>query len=308
MQRLNFHATQCAICRTADNCTELYPSTFDEQSFNTAVFSARRLPDRIHYRLVKCNKCGLVRSDPVCDFEAVLQLYRESVFTYEAETDNLAATYGRYLRLAARGGGSRSLLEIGSGNGFFLREALRQGFADVVGVEPSSDAIEHADPEVRERLVCDVMRPNLFAAERFDVVCLFQVFDHIPAPRQLVEDCYHVLKSGGRILFLNHNVTSFSARLLGQKSPIIDIEHTYLYSLDTLARFAVECGFRVSTKGSVWNTYSPHYLVRLLPLPGGLKSGLLKLLARPLFQRIRLRVPLGNLYLIAEKPGAKDVV
>src|SRR5258708_3974603 len=59
--------TMCAICGTFGNAAELYPPTYDAASFNERVFSARRLPDTIHYRLVRCLACGLARSDPAAD-------------------------------------------------------------------------------------------------------------------------------------------------------------------------------------------------------------------------------------------------
>ena len=57
--------------RHTDGSEELYPAQLDPAAFTASVFSARRLPDRTHYRMVRCRRCGLVRSDPVLDAEAV---------------------------------------------------------------------------------------------------------------------------------------------------------------------------------------------------------------------------------------------
>ncbi len=80
--------------------------------------------------------------------EATLShLYAKSTFDYESETANLKATYGRYLsKLRRIGGRQQSLLEIGCGDGFFLEQALQQGYTDVRGVEPSEAAIAGASP------------------------------------------------------------------------------------------------------------------------------------------------------------------
>jgi hypothetical protein len=80
-QALELRKTRCAICGSAENARELYPANFDVQALNPEVFSARRLPDRIHYRLVTCNTCGLVRSDPIADPALLAQLYHDSTFT-----------------------------------------------------------------------------------------------------------------------------------------------------------------------------------------------------------------------------------
>jgi len=112
---------------------------------------------------VKCSTCGLVRSDPVAPPELVAQLYRQSGFTYGDEVADLKRTYGRYLaELDKYGARKGALLEIGCGNGFFLQQALAQGYSSVRGVEPSRAAVSQAAPEVRDGIVCDLMRPGLF--------------------------------------------------------------------------------------------------------------------------------------------------
>jgi SAM-dependent methyltransferase len=296
--------TRCAVCGTEGNARELYPANFDPQGLNPAVFSARRLPDRIHYRLVKCNTCGLVRSDPIADPALLAQLYHESAFTYGDEVADLRRTYGRYLaELDHYGAHKDALLEIGCGNGFFLEQALAQGYRSVRGVEPSRAAVSQAASEVREGIVCGLMRPGLFGPGEFDVICLFQVFDHVPDPGALLDACLVALRPGGLVLSLNHNVSAVSARLLGERSPVVDIEHTYLYSPATMTRLFTAHGFRVRKAGSVRNRYALRYLVRLLPLPVRLKQRVLGWVQRHAVGGLRLWVPLGNLYLVAQRPA-----
>src|ERR1700686_5373516 len=160
ISRVQLSATRCAICGTLGNATELYPPTYDDSAFSDRVFSARRLPDSIHYRLVRCRKCGLVRSDPAADQASLSELYGRSSFDYATEVPNLRRTYGRYLARARARAGGLSLLEIGCGNGFMLEEALAQGYQEVRGVEPSRKAIDAANPAVKARILLDVMRPG----------------------------------------------------------------------------------------------------------------------------------------------------
>jgi SAM-dependent methyltransferase len=294
--------THCAICGTDGHSVELYPANFITEAFNPTLFSARRLPDRMHYRMVRCSTCGLVRSDPVADSRILGQLYGQSGFDYGDEVGNLKLTYGYYLsKLNKYGVEKGSLLEIGCGNGFFLGEALRQGYGKVWGVEPSAKAVARADTKIRPQIICDMMHPGLFGRGQFDVICMFQVLDHIADPVSLLTECYRVLKPGGLVLCLNHNVEAISARILKDRSPIVDIEHTYLYSPDTLLRLFCCRRFKVLHISPVLNIYSPHYVVRLLPLPGMVKGILLKILRTPLFRQIRLPAPLGNFCLVARK-------
>jgi hypothetical protein len=106
-------------------------------------------------------------------------------------------------------------------------------------------------------------------------------------------------------LCLNHNVDALSSRLLGERSPIIDIEHTYLYSPATLTRLLAKAGFEINEVGPVLNTYSVSYLARLVPAPAALKRAVLASLEYSRLGRVPLRVPLGNLYVIATKPASR---
>ena len=299
MESVQLHPTFCPLCKTLENAAEVYPANFDPQAFNPAVFSARRLPDRLHYRMVRCLSCGLLRADPIADPGVLARPYAGSSFDYEDELVNLRRTYGRYLSMLA--GERGALLEIGCGNGFLLEEALAQGYSEVWGVEPSQAAVAQAKPQLRPGIRNEFMRPGLFPPERFDAICMFQVFDHIADPGALLAECFSILKPGGRLLLLNHNERAYSARLLGARSPIVDIEHTCLYSRATLKRLAEHVGFQVERSGTVFNEYSLFYIARLLPVPAGVKGGLLGLLQATPLGRLRLRVPLGNLYLIARK-------
>lgn len=295
--------TSCPICGPGVAAAEVHRANFTLADLSPEVFSARRLPDRIHYRMVRCSSCGLLRSDPVLPAARLSSLYAESTFDYGREVDNLRRTYGRYLDRAQPAGGRGALLEVGCGNGFFLATARELGYREVRGIEPSRAAAEQAPPGLRALITVDVMREGIFAKESFDTVCLFQVFDHLPDPRAVLRAIRRTLRPGGVVLCLNHNLDSISGRLLGERSPIIDIEHTHLYSPGTLARIFATEGFQVIEAGPVANTYSLRYLARLLPLPDALKRATLRSLENPAGD-LRLRVPLGNLYLLARAETA----
>jgi SAM-dependent methyltransferase len=130
---------------------------------------------------------------------------------------------------------------------------------------------------------------------------MFQVLDHMPDPAGLLDECRRVLRPGGVVLAFNHNVSAWSARLLGERSPIIDVEHTYLYSPATIRALFERSGFDVASVRPVRNTYSLKYLAHLLPLPDAQKKPLLSFLRRSSVGRLEVTVPLGNLCLIARR-------
>src|SRR3989344_1045654 len=87
----------CAICGR-NNYTVLYPENFDVNKINSRIFSARRLPDRIHYQIVRCKNCNLVYSTPILEHEKIEKLYKKSFTAYDEHLENLKETYGYYLK------------------------------------------------------------------------------------------------------------------------------------------------------------------------------------------------------------------
>ena len=294
--------TRCPICETDGSDRELYAMNFRPQDLNGEVFSARRLPDRLHYRMVRCQRCGLLRSDPILPIRALARLYESSRFTYETEARFARATYRSYLEHALPLVRQRSrLMEIGCGSGFFLREALRVGFQEVWGVEPSTEAISKADDDVRRTIRPGLYARDTFPANHFDVICGFQVLDHTPDPAGVLLACIKDLKPGGVALFINHDCGGLSNRLLGELSPIIDVEHTVLFDKRTMRRIFEKCGFVVQEVFSVRNTYPLSYWTKLAPLPRALKSPLLSLLDSVALGQIAVTLRAGNLGIIATK-------
>jgi SAM-dependent methyltransferase len=292
-------ATECPICGGESTCTERWGASFTPAAFTSSVFSARRPPDRLHYRMVTCDVCGLLRANPVASEQLLKRLYSASTLDYAREIDSIRVTYGRALgRLEARSSRCDALLEVGCGSGFLLMLAKQRGWSETRGVEPSADAVSKAPAELAGRIVQDVMRAGLFAPESFDAVCLFQVLDHMPRPVDLLRECFTVLRPGGHVLAFNHNVNALSAKLLGERSPIVDVEHTFLYSRRTMRLVFEKVGFVDASVRVAYNTYSLDYLLQLAPIPSSVKSPIRSSRAA----RLRATLPLGNLCLIARRP------
>lgn len=284
----------CPLCGPKAGKQLLYPQNFRQSQINAKVFSARRRPDRLHYRIVKCNQCGLVYSDPILNHNKISQLYNQSFFTYKDRVNDLVKTYGYYLKqLKNYQVNKEKLLEIGCGNGFFLEEAKRQGYQSVWGVEPSLDAIKQAPKIIQKQIKPAIFRQSLFTKNSFDVICFFQTFDHITNPNKFLNDCYALLKPDGLILTINHNVDSLQAKILKDRSPIIDIEHTYLYSPQTMRLIFEKNKFQVVKIGSTFNIYKLDYLLfHLLALPRRFTPKI----------KLKIKLRLGNMQLVGRKP------
>jgi SAM-dependent methyltransferase len=294
--------TRCPLDDTDDADVEVYPANFQLEQLDPSIFSARRLPDRIHYRMVRNTRTGCLRADPVLDDDTLLALYRASKVTYEPVTEFTATTYLHYFRrVLPQLSDRRGILEIGCGNGFFLDQLTPFAFERVCGVEPSEEAVAKAAPSVRPGIVPGVLQVDTFPPDSFSLVCGFQVLDHLARPNEVLQLCKRVLAPGGVTLWICHDIGAWTARLLGRACPMIDIEHTVLYDRLTIRQLFERNGFEVLEVGGVRNGYPLGYWSRLAPLPRQLKSVALRFLAATGLGRWNLSMNLGNMYLTARK-------
>ena len=296
--------TKCAICGSSEDYVIIYEKNFEEADLNANVFSARKMPDNIHYQIVKCKKDGLIRSNPVLQENVLSGLYSKSKFTYEGEVENLADSYYNALKfILSKLPKTAMILEIGCGNGFLLKKLYDMGYKNVFGVEPSIDAAQKADNNIRQRIVVDMLRPGIFKVHTFNVICFFQTFDHVQKPNDFLKICYDLLLEGGKILVFNHDVESLQAKMLKEKSPIIDIGHAYLYSKTTLRKVFEKNFFQPLKIYSSVNVVSLKHLIWLMPIPHAIKVKLLNIKTGIiyLFLKQKIKIKLGNICLIARK-------
>ena len=294
-------ATKCPICETLGNSLSVYPSNVDETSFSTEVFSARRLPDRRHYQWVRCKKCTLLRSDPVLDVD-LEKLYVESTFDYSTEIDGLKKTYFNLVRKALGGKKfNKSIFEVGGGNGFFLEAAKDGGFASVAGVEPSTEAIGAARSDIKPHMIASMMKSGVLKTNSFEVGAMFHTLDHLSDPVVTLKDCYDTLEVGGVFVVAIHNERSGSARLMGERSPIIDVEHTHLYTRKSGEALFRKVGFTDVRSGSYNNHYSLAYILHLIPISRAFRKRTLESWIGTLLGKIKVIVPLGNMWVAGTK-------
>ncbi len=232
-----------------------------------------------------------------------MAFYEASHFGYVAQIADLTATYrAQFARVARSRGPINKLLEVGCGNGFFLKEALRMGVAEVCGVEASREAVGRADPDVKDKIITSPFTGDLFQRDTFDLVCLFQVLDHLPAPAETLKACFSALRPGGMILSFHHNLTAVSARVLRERSPIIDVEHTFLFTPKTTRRLLETVGFGTVSVRPAVNRHSVEYLVSLLP-PGAVTSVISRVASSMRLGGLSLWLPIGNTVATGVKPS-----
>jgi len=228
--------------------------------------------------------------------------YRDALFDASRESEFAAKTYYAYLRKHT-GAKPAVALDIGAGDGAFLRELMRHGYDDVVGYEPSEAPIRAASDEVRTKLRKAMFDGSNIADESFGLVTCFQTIEHVFEPLKLVREMHRVLATNGTAFLIGHDVEALSAKILGEKSPIYDIEHFQLFSQSSARAIMKAAGFRSVSVFPIMNAYPLSYWMKLLPIPERLKRPMLRLLkSRFVWLGNRtLPLPAGNLAVIATK-------
>jgi SAM-dependent methyltransferase len=177
---------------------------------------------------------------------------------------------------------------------------LEEGFRRVSGCEPSHEAKEKADPRVKNSIHSGFFKPGIYEKNSFDLICSFQTLDHLSDPAEILKTCRDILRPQGMIYFVTHDVDSLQARILREKSPIIDVEHIYLFNKKTLKRLFEEPGFKVLRVADLKNSYPINYWLRML-LKGRVGLKFNDLIRRSGLGSISLPLAAGNIFVIAKK-------
>jgi SAM-dependent methyltransferase len=287
----------CPVCHTSFEKAKL----FIEKNFNPAKlsgfsFASRKEPEYMCHRLVQCPTCDLVYADQPPGEEALAQAYHLADFDSSEEADDAAAAYIRAIRPTLSVLGRRqSALEIGTGTGIFLEYLWRQGFTELVGVEPSSAALSAAPEHRRAWIRLGMFEEKEFAPESFDLICCFMTLEHVRDPNSIAQAALRLLRPGGAFVTVTHDYRSLVNRLLGKRSPIIDLEHLQLFSKRSVRHLFENLGYANLTVRPFVNTYSLRYWLRLMPLPPGIKSVVSGLIARTGLENAKIGMNVGNL-------------
>lgn len=299
-----FETRCCPVCGVGpDRATVFLEASCDPARLTTTSFASRKMPEFMSYRMLRCRDCETVYAVAAPGAEMLAHAYAEADFDSSEEATLAADTYAAALMPAIVALSQRArVLEIGTGTGVLLQRLLDLGFAEAVGIEPSFAAISAAAPAVRGLIREGVFVETEFEPESFDLICCFQTLEHIPDPRALAQSCARLLRPGGMLALVTHDYAAPLNRLLGRRSPIIDIEHLQLFCRPSLDRLLGDAGLPPQQISALVNRYPLRYWLRLTPLPGGMKRIVGDLLGFIGLGGVRLGVNVGNLLAIGRKP------
>ncbi len=183
--------------------------------------------------------------------------YYQDASALDAARDKL-----QWVRRHALDGGR--LLDVGANLGFFAKEASRH--FETEGLEPAAAMVEWGRAHLQAPIeVGSIDDPRQDFRDRFDVITMFDVIEHVPDPRGALERCREYLAPGGRLFITTPDAGSAMARLLGRQWYYLDlVQHIALFNRANLTRLLADTGFALVATRTVGRRYRCSYIERRL--------------------------------------------
>jgi len=284
---MSIEKTTCDFC--GDNeWDQLYSATPGIEDLDPLPYYRRNDPAYGHFAIVRCKKCGMVRSSQRDDSATRDQLSQQTQNLDKQDTKNRIQTFKQRANLLSRktipGG---YLLDINCETGLFTAEMMRKGW-QAVGIDSSDWAASQA----RERapwaqFFVSNIETAIFPAASFDVITYWDGLEHADSPRKVLERLTSWLEPGGLLLMILPDITSLESKMMGQHWPFLLRQHLWYFSPAAIKRLLDEHGYALVSIQKVQSQFTLRKVANRLVSFGGWTGFLGRL--------INLPGPLGNL-------------
>ena len=286
----------CPVCHTpTENASLFLDENIDQTRISSFSYASRKEPEYMCHRLVRCRTCDLVYASNPPGQDVLAHSYHVAEYDSSEEANDAAQAYLKSMQpILAKLKYKNSVLEIGTGTGILLELLRDEGFTKLIGVEPSTAAIAAAPAHRRDWLREGIFDEHDFEPASFDLICCFMTMEHVRDPMATASAASRLLRPGGAFITVTHDYGSLVNRMLGKKSPIIDIEHMQLFSKVSICELFKRCGFDDISANPFFNSYSLGYWLRLAPLPKVVKRTLEWTIAHTGMDSIKIGLNVGN--------------
>lgn len=290
---------KCFICGSSGRLA--YEAKIDPAMMSEFTYASRKVPELMHYEYFECESCELLFATDMPQRAELLVEYEGAAFDATTESRFAAQAYLRALR-PILGVGVDSVLDVGCGDGEFLLACRELGITRLQGIEPSTAASSFAREGIGSCIVGGGYEEQS-VDEPFDLVTLFQTIEHIDDPLGFFAKAKELVRPQGYVAVACHDYQAPVNRIMGEKSPIFDIEHLQVFSTTSITRAMEKAGLEVVSVKPYSNTYPFAYWTRLAPIPRRIKS--MPIFTRGWLATLPMRLPIGNLMAIAKVPGGE---
>lgn len=264
----------CPVCKSERNdvlIQNAYPkNVLNEKELARIYRSSSEV--KLMDQLVQCRRCGCCYLSPCLRPEQIQEGYADAVDpVFVSQNPFRIRTFSRTLcRLRDAwhiAPGSR-ILDIGCAGGAFPKAAKDLGF-NPTGIEPSRWMCEFARKEYGVDVRQGMLEEQDFGMERFDVVTLWDVLEHVANPGKTLERVFDLLRPGGLLILTYPDISGWPARLMGRNWPFLLSVHLTYYTRETIRRQVGDSGFEIKCIRPYWQTLSLGYAMERATLVAG---------------------------------------
>jgi SAM-dependent methyltransferase len=154
-------------------------------------------------RLYRCGVCDLRFFAPHCAGDAA---FYEQLQKFDWYYQDEKPEYGFANKFIASGS---SVLEVGCGKGAF--RSWLPAAVEYTGLEYNDEAVRRAQAAGLNVVKQSVESHVASGTQKYDVVCSFQVLEHVTDPKEFVHACVQALAPGGKLILAVPSEDSFIA-------------------------------------------------------------------------------------------------
>lgn len=208
----------------------------------------------LDFRIAECESCRSARMIPMPKPQQIAAFYPSSYYgatgaKFEPVAEALVRFVGaRQAKSLAKGlpSGAR-VLDVGCGRGVLLQSLADQG-CEAYGFEISETAAAGLDERVDLRIANSLMEAE-YPDHFFDQIVIWHVLEHVPNPREVMQEIHRILKPGGRVAVSVPNFSSLQAKASGPAWFHLDSpRHLHHFSMGGLKQLVAEAGFQIESE------------------------------------------------------------
>ncbi|WP_075348779.1 class I SAM-dependent methyltransferase [Algoriphagus marinus] len=224
--------TKCPLCKSGLflNSKEVIDHAVSKESFI----------------ICKCTSCDILFTNPRPTQEEISKYYDfpeyyshndspKGITQYIYNKIRSIAIKGKISLLTELKPKKGSLLDFGCGTAEFIYQAEQKGWK-VTGIEPNTKAKEQALTKLENQIHSNL--DGLNKNDRFDLITMFHVLEHVHELRKTVKKIIKHLKSNGYIIIAVPNPASFDAEVYREKWAGWDVpRHLYHFTPKSIESF-----------------------------------------------------------------------
>jgi len=213
------------------------------ESTNTHLFRAGNIKGRIeasNFRitdadygvtadLYRCAACGFLFCPTVEDVTTHYENMEDA--QYEATRSERALQARKILQYVQKFRATGALLDVGAGSGILVEQAIGLSF-DAIGIEPSA-ALHDTAKALGLPMIHGIL-PQTSLQNRFDVVTLIDVIEHVDNPRAVMREIANCMKQDAICVVITPDVNSWAARSMREKWWHYRLAHISYFTSETL--------------------------------------------------------------------------